>query len=147
MAQHLTSCLISPRPWRALSFGLLAFWGWHAPPISAQPAPNWQAVTATERGQFYIDPASVRRSDGVVRLKTLLDYKLSQTTHNGKAFRSAVSLMEIDCKSDMGRIVEMSYHAAPMMGGPRVETQGMVQDWQDISPESPVRRIASRVCK
>lgn len=110
-------------------------------------SPNWQATTATERGQFYIDPASVRRVDGIVRVRTLLDYKLSQLTHNGKAFRSAVSLMEIDCKSDTGRIVEMSYHPAPMMGGPRVETQGMVQDWQNISPESPVRRIAARVCK
>lgn len=113
----------------------------------AQSAPNWQVITATERGQFYIDPGSVRRVDGIVRVRTLLDYKLSQMTHNGKAFRSAVSLMEIDCKSDTGRIVEMSYHPAPMMGGPRVETQGMVQDWQDISPESPVRRIAARVCK
>ncbi len=112
-----------------------------------QSAPNWQAITATERGQFYIDPASVRRADGIVRVKTLLDYKMPQMTHNGKAFRSAVSLMEIDCPSDTGRIVEMSYHPAAMMGGPRVETQGMVQDWQNISPESPVRRIAQRVCK
>ncbi len=147
MAQRLILSLISLRLWRGCSAGLLAFGVWLALPVSAQPSLNWQAITATERGQFYIDPASVRRSDNVVRVKTLLDYKLSQTTHNGKAFRSAVSLMEIDCNADAGRIVEMSYFPSAMMGGPRVETQGMIQDWQNISPESPVRRIANRVCK
>ena len=113
----------------------------------AQPTTPWQAVTASERGQFYIDPSSVRRTQDIVRLKTLLDYVQTQTTHNGKAFRSAMSQMEIDCKSGWGRIVEMSYFTAPMMGGQKIETQGMVQDWQDISPTSAVRRLADKVCR
>ncbi|MDI9332332.1 MAG: hypothetical protein QM527_13695 [Alphaproteobacteria bacterium] len=91
--------------------------------------------------------ASVRRDPVVVRIKTLLDYAKPQMTHNGKAFRSAQSLMEIDCKGDMGRIFEMNYNTEAMMGGQRVETQGMVQDWQDIAPDSPVRRMAAKVCR
>jgi len=116
-------------------------------PLSAQTSPPWEPITASERGQFYIDPTSVRKVDGVVRLRTLLDYAQPQMTHNGKAFRSALSQMEIDCKGDMGRIVKMTYHTGLMAGGQLVETQGMIQDWQDIAPESPVRRMAKRVCK
>ena len=120
----------------------IGVWGAHA-----QKSADWKSVTATERGQFYIDMGSVRREQGIVRLKTLLDYAQPQMTHNGKAFRSAQSLMEIDCKADLGRIVEMNYYTAAMMGGQKIETQGMVQDWQDIAPESPVRRMAAKVCR
>ena len=113
----------------------------------AQSSSPWEAITASERGQFYIDPTSVRKTGSMVRFKTLLDYAKPQMTHNGKAFRSALSSMEIDCASGMGRITQMSYHTGLMAGGQLVETQGMVQDWQDIAPESPVRRMANRVCK
>ncbi len=130
---------------------LIAFWLslalCHPLHAGAQTSPPWDAVTTSERGQFYIDPTSVRKVDGTVRFKTLLDYAKPQMTHNGKAFRSALSHMEIDCKSDLGRIVKMSYHTGVIGGGQLVETQGMVQDWQDIAPDSPVRRMAQRVCK
>jgi hypothetical protein len=115
--------------------------------VWAQPAPSWEPITASERGRFYIDSASVRKTEGTVRIRTLLDYAQPQTTHNGKAFRSALSQMEIDCQADMGRIVKMTYYTGLMAGGQPVETQGMIQDWQDIAPESPVRRMAKRVCK
>ncbi|MEY2620976.1 MAG: hypothetical protein RIT26_796 [Pseudomonadota bacterium] len=113
----------------------------------AQKAPDWQPITASERGRFYIDNGSIRREQGIARFRTLLDYAKPQATHNGKAFLSAQSLMEIDCKADLGRIVEMNYYTGAMMGGQRIEKQGMVQDWQDIAPESPVRRMAARVCR
>jgi hypothetical protein len=130
--------------------GLLAFVTFTACgvlPTWAQTSPPWQSITASERGQFYIDPTSVRKTAGVVRFKTLLDYSQPQMTHNGKAFRSAMSSMEIDCASDTGRITQMNYYTGVMAGGQQVETQGMVQDWQDIDPESPVRRMAQRVCR
>jgi hypothetical protein len=129
-----------------LQFGL-GLGCWLPWALQAQPSPPWETVTASERGQFYIDPTSVRKSEGVVRFKTLLDYAQPQLTHNGKAFRSALSQMEIDCKADLGRIVKMTYHSGLMAGGKQVETQGMIQDWQDIADESPVRRMAKKVCK
>ncbi len=145
---HCFSSRVTPQPllkWTAS--GLLAGLGLFAVQAWAQPSPPWEAITASERGQFYIDPTSLRRADGTVRFKSLLDYAKPQVTHNGKAFRSALSSMEIDCASGMGRITQMSYHTGLMAGGQLVETQGMVQDWQDIAPESPVRRMANRVCK
>jgi hypothetical protein len=145
---HCFSLPVTPQrllKWAAS--GLLAGWGLFAVHASAQPTPAWEAITASQRGQFYIDPTSVRRADGTVRFKSLLDYAKPQMTHNGKAFRSALSSMEIDCASGVGRITQMTYHTGLMAGGQLVETQGMVQDWQDIAPESPVRRMANRVCK
>jgi hypothetical protein len=137
--------MMKPR-FLGVQMACLALCAW-AGSSQAQKTPDWKAVTATERGQFYIDPASIRREQGIVRLKTLLDYAQPQMTHNGKAFRSALSQMEIDCKADLGRIVEMNYYTGAKMGGQKVETQGMVQDWQDIAPESPVRRMAAQVCR
>lgn len=113
----------------------------------AQTAAPWEPVAASERGQFYIDPTSIRRSGGITQFKTLLDYAQAQITYNGKAFRSALSRMEIDCKADQGRIVKITFHSGPMAAGTLVETQGQVQNWQSIDPESPVRRMAQRVCR
>lgn len=147
MSHRFSSPVTPHRLLKGATSGLLAALGLCTVNALAQALPPWEAITASERGQFYIDPTSVRKADGMARFKSLLDYTKPQMTHHGKAFRSAVSNMEIDCASAMGRITRMTYHTGLMGTGQLVETQGMVQDWQDIARESPVRRMANRVCK
>ena len=38
-------------------------------PLGAQTSPPWEPITASERGQFYIDPTSVRKVDGIPSLR------------------------------------------------------------------------------
>jgi hypothetical protein len=40
----------------------------------------------------------------------------------------------------------MTYYSGPMMTGAEVQKRGMLRDWHDIEPDSPIARIARRVC-
>jgi len=53
---------------------------------------------------------------------------------------------QINCKSQMARLVHMSYYSGAMLSGRPVQQQGLLRDWHEIEPDSPMARIARRVC-
>jgi hypothetical protein len=54
--------------------------------------------------------------------------------------------VQINCKARLARLVHMTYYSGAMMGGAEVQKRGMLRDWHDIEADSPIARIARRVC-
>jgi len=43
-------------------------------------------------------------------------------------------------------ILSFSMHAAPMLEGEVIDTQGIMRDWQSIPPDTPLEKLHKVVC-
>ncbi len=94
-------------------------------------------------GQSYnhIDPASITRAGDRRTFNSALDYRSPQTSSTGKSYQSVESQFQVNCRMKMARIVHMTYYSGPMLTGSVVERQGMLYDWMEVDPTSPVHRL------
>jgi hypothetical protein len=84
--------------------------------------------------------------DGLKKVWSALDYKKPQTTSNGKTYMSLQSQVQVNCKRKMARVFHMTYYSGAMMTGDTVYRQGMLHEWMDIDPSSPIYKIARKIC-
>ena len=134
-----TMTLIQSISWAFLSLsGLVG--------VGAQAGPKWEPITLNDQGLFYIDPKSVTEEEGRKTVWSALDYKKPQLTGDGKPYLSIHSQIQINCKLKMARVLHLTYHAGPMLTGQTVIRQGMLHEWLDIDPTSPIQKIARRIC-
>jgi hypothetical protein len=112
----------------------------------AQANPKWEAVMLNDQGLFYIDPKSITEEDGRKKVWSALDYKKPQTTGDGKPYLSIHSQIQVNCSLKMARVLHLTYYTGPMLTGKVVSRQGMLHEWLDIDPTSPIQKIARRVC-
>ena len=113
------------------------------PALAAQ---RWDAVLLADQGMYYMDPTSVEQQAGLKVLWTLLDYRNPQATSDGQSYRSMRAHVQVNCKANMARFIHISYYSGGMLNGKLVQQQGMLRDWHEIEVDSPIARIARRVC-
>lgn len=123
------------------AIGLLSF---VSAPASA--ATKWEPITLTELGLFYIDPKSITEEEGRRKVWSLLDYKKIQHTADDKSYLSVQSQVQVNCKMKMARVMHVTYYSGAMLSGQTVLKQGMLHEWLEIDPASPVQKIARRIC-
>ncbi len=114
--------------------------------LGAQASPKWEAIMLNDQGLFYIDPKSITEEDGRKKVWSALDYKKPQSTGDGKPYLSIHSQIQLNCKLKMARVLHLTYYTGPMLTGQVVSRQGMLHEWLDIDPTSPIQKIARRVC-
>lgn len=114
--------------------------------FGSQASPKWEPITLNDQGLFYIDPKSITEEDGRKKVWGALDYKKQQFTGDGKPYLSIQSQVQINCKQKMARVMHLTYYSGPMLTGQTVVRQGMLHEWLDIDPTSPIHKIARRIC-
>ena len=114
--------------------------------FGANATPKWEPITLSEQGAFYIDTKSVTEEDGRKKVWSVLDYKKPQLTGDSKTYFSLQSQVQINCKQKMARVSHMTYYSGPMLTGQTVYRQGMLHEWLDIDPASPIHKIARKIC-
>ena len=114
--------------------------------LGAQASTKWEAVMLNDQGLFYIDPKSITEEDGRKKVWSALDYKKPQSTGDGKPYLSIHSQIQLNCKLKMARVLHLTYYTGPMLTGQVVSRQGMLHEWLDIDPSSPIQKIARRIC-
>lgn len=107
---------------------------------------RWEPLTLADQGMYYMDPQSIEQKGVTKQLWTVLDYRSPQTNSEGQIYRSMRAQVQINCKARMARLIHMAYYSGGMLSGKEVQKQGMLRDWQEIEPDSPMARIARRVC-
>ena len=107
---------------------------------------RWEPLTLADQGMYYMDPQSVEQHGASRQLWTVLDYRSPQTNSEGQTYRSMRAQVQINCQSRMARLTHMAYYSGGMLSGKEVQKQGMLRDWQEIEADSPMARIARRVC-
>ncbi len=113
---------------------------------SAWADTRWEPLTLADQGMYYMDPQSIEQQGPVKVLWTVLDYRSAQTTSEGQSYRSMRAQVQINCKARLARLTHMTYHSGGMLTGAVVQKQGMLRDWNEIQADSPMARIARRVC-
>lgn len=107
---------------------------------------RWEPLTLADQGMYYLDPQSIEQQGSNKQLWTVLDYRSAQTTSEGQNYRSMRAQVQINCKARLARLTHMTYHSGGMLSGAVVQRQGMLRDWMEIEADSPMARIARRVC-
>ncbi len=107
---------------------------------------RWEPLTLADQGMYYFDPQSIEQQGSNKQLWTVLDYRSPQTNSEGQSYRSMRAQVQINCKARLARLTHMSYYSGGMLGGSVVQRQGMLRDWNEIEADSPMARIARRVC-
>lgn len=114
--------------------------------LAVHASTKWEVLSLSDQGMFYIDPKSITEEDGRKKVDSALDYKKPQSTADGKAYQSLQSQLQINCRMKMARVIHQTYFTGPMLTGKVVMRQGMLHEWMEIDPSSPIQRIARRVC-
>ena len=123
---------------RWLTLGLLII---HAPAHA-----RWENVGLYTAGIYYVDSASVVREGETRKLLSLLDYRNTQTSNEGKKYLSIRTQLHIDCRTETVRTLHLALFAGPMASGALVESGGMLHEWMPALPNTPMHQIMHKVC-
>lgn len=130
-------------PRRRIKGVLLCMLGLSA--LSAQA--RLESVGLYPHAAVYIDSAEPVLREGAHRkLWTVTDYKQRQTHEGGTVYRSSRAWMDIDCAAHQARILHLSFFEGQMQAGKLIEREGILHDWLPIPADSPIARIAYKVC-
>jgi len=137
MNMSIVTCLpVNGLRWLAL--GLLI----HSAPVHAR----WENLGLHTAGIYYIDTASVVREGETRRLMSLLDYRSTQSSNEGKKYLSIRTQLHIDCKTQTVRTLHLALFAGPMASGALVQSGGMLHEWMPVLPNTPMHQIMYKVC-
>ena len=94
--------------------GVIAITLAYSTPASAQA---WLKVTSGQNTTLYIDPASVVRTNSIVKVTELADFKTDRSDRSGFSYRSQVTQYEINCEKHVRRMLsQTTYLGAFGMG-------------------------------
>jgi hypothetical protein len=129
---------------------LLCAVGSHAQTSTATPTPTqplrWEVAVVNPNATFYIAPQTVRRQGDLRRFSSLLDYRQPQVTYDGKAFVSTQSDITVHCSDWTAQVSLVVYYSGHMLGGQQVYRDTEATEWKDILAQSPMERMARKLC-
>lgn len=94
-----------------------------------------------------VDVKSIERQGHLRRFKSMRDYQSEQSTYDGKAYRSTLALIEMDCKANEAIVLEISYYTGRQLGGTVAYREAEFHTPQPIDKRSPIQRYAQRLCQ
>jgi hypothetical protein len=115
--------------------------------LAASPAwAAWKNVAEDERTVTYADPASVKKSDGLVRMDSLIDYKAFQRMVEVGYF-SQKAEAEYDCRERQVRSLNLFLHEEHMGAGKVIYEDTSPHDWEVVQPDSTTEALWKVACK
>ena len=129
---------------RSTAFGLV--WGFLGAACPAVWGADWAAVGLFDQGTFYIDRDSIAREGETRKVWTMLDYRQPKTNSHGLAYRSTRSLQHIQCKSQQVKTLSLAFYTGTRGSGDVLSSEGVIQEWQPIPPDSVLAKMAWTVC-
>ncbi len=107
---------------------------------------DWKMIATFPVGTYYIQANTVEKNGPVRDFWTLLDYPSPQKTARGANFMSTRTHMQMDCKKQSVRFLQMSWHTGAMLSGEQIDQQGVMREWQSIPPDTPLVNFLKAVC-
>jgi hypothetical protein len=108
----------------------------NAPPAGC---PHWRRVARGETGDGYLDPASVRRGDGVVDIVLWTVFPREIEDHA----RSFIARVRLDCARRTDRLLHVTSYD---VGGNRVLDQDITEEVSASSGDSPIGALINEFC-
>lgn len=121
-------------------------WDWRHQQKAESHTAKWTGVGGTESQNFYADLTTIRKTGNRVKMWSLLDLKVADTTLS-KPYLSMKMHNEYDCKLEQYRFLSSSNYSENMGSGDEVFRNATVADWNPIPPTSAVRALWKAACK
>ena len=110
-------------------------------------AADWVSLGMVDLGTYGIDRASIEKDGSLRRVWTKLDYREPQKTSQGKTYLSSRALMEMDCVKKQVRTRSIALYSGHHLGGEALTSEGVLDAWQALAPNSPVFTMFKVVCE
>ena len=109
-------------------------------------AADWAALGLFDQGTFYIDRDTIVREGETRKVWTMLDYRQPKSNSHGLPYRSTRSLVQIQCKTQQVKTLSLAFFKGTRGSGDVLSSEGVIQDWQPIPPNSVLAKMAWTVC-
>jgi hypothetical protein len=111
-------------------------------------AAQWARVGGGGGNAFYIDKASVIKTDKTRKVWSMLSYARAQKTPEGKPYRSLKALHLYSCDERTTTLLSQVFYPEAMGKGEPVENYKYEKfSPEDIVPDSPFDSALAAVCK
>ena len=115
----------------------------NAEPVFAQ---TWLKVTSGQATTLYIDPASVVRTNSIVKVTELADFKTDRSDRSGFSYRSQVTQYEINCDKHVRRMLSQTTYLGAFGMGKEMSSLKYVGAWTAATPSSIGEVLDREVC-
>jgi hypothetical protein len=113
--------------------------------LLSQPAwAEWTPFFETKGSAFYMDSATIRKTDSGRRVWALVDYKEAQK--GPEPYYSIKYLKEYDCAGEKTRVLQLYRHAARMGEGEVVMSDIKPTGWEVPPPDTASAQTMKQVC-
>lgn len=110
--------------------------------VSGGAMAEWVKVSENDAAFFYIDPATIRRNGDFRRVWEMRNMK--KIDKDG--VMSVRALMEYDCKEERSRILSISHHSEPVLGGKMLLSGDDPSTWRYVAPGTVFEDTFKIVC-
>jgi hypothetical protein len=109
---------------------------------------EWVKINTNENLTTYIDPATISKTDDMVRMWGVVDLKESKKEQEGKSFLSAKGLQQYDCKAMQIRKISLDLYSKNMGVGEIVHTYADADKWKwtPVTPGSIAEVMWKTAC-
>jgi len=114
--------------------------------LSPAAAQAWLKVTSGQNTTLYIDPASVVRTNSIVKVTELADFKTDRSDRSGFSYRSQVTQYEINCDKHVRRMLSQTTYLGAFGMGKEMSSLKYVGAWTAATPSSIGEVLDREVC-
>ena len=107
---------------------------------------DWKIIGNFEAGTYYIDPNTIEKTGSLRDFWTMLDYPATQKSSRGVSYLSTRTHLQMDCKKQNVRFLQLSWHTGRKLSGEQIDQQGVMREWQSIPPDTPLVSFFNTVC-
>ena len=114
--------------------------------VSSSAMAEWVEVAESEAGTFiaYTDPATIQKTDNIVHMLVLIDYKTAQTNAS-KPYMSKLGIRKYDCKEKQYQADIKTLYSNNMGGGKHVGIIGS-RPWLPVSQGNTTELLWKFAC-
>ena len=114
--------------------------------LSPAAAQAWLKVASGQSTTLYIDPASVVRTNSIVKVTELADFKTDRSDRSGFSYRSQVTQYEINCDKHVRRMLSQTTYLGAFGMGKEMSSLKYVGAWTSPTPSSIGEVLVREVC-
>jgi hypothetical protein len=109
---------------------------------------EWLKINTNENLTTYIDPATIIKTDNMVKMWGIVDLKESRKEQDGKSFLSAKGLQQYDCKEPQILKISLELYSKNMGAGDIVHTYADADKWKwmPVTPGSIAETMWKSAC-
>ncbi len=115
--------------------------------VSSSAMAEWVEVAESEAGTFiaYTDPATIQKTDNIVHMLVLIDYKTAQTNAS-KPYMSKLGIRKYDCKEKQNQADIKTLYSNNMGRGKHVGIIGS-RPWLPVSTGNTTELLWKFACR